>query len=561
MRGVAVARQTVAMSGPPVHLNLNPAAADVRLGGLAALARAVGAARDLQETIELAAEETRRAIGAGSLSISRVEPLERRLRVLVNVGHLAPEEERFPADETYTFDDYPAVEAMLLAGASYTTWVDDPDEVPVHGERLRRAGRSSEAAVPIIVGGRAWGELWAATREDQPPLGQADLDFLEAAALYVAGAVSLAEHLARLERLAFEDPLTGLANRRALDDRLEAAVAKALVTQQPVSLLVLDIDRMKDINDRAGHAAGDEALLRVARALREATHDVDQSFAARVGGDEFCLLLEGRDAVAATAIATRVLDHLRLDGPDAVLASCGVGTTGPSVKRSRDLFRAADAAQYAAKRRGGGRITVARSTTLLSTVNDDRAPWRRFRDQAGPKGSPDVELLNAVLRELDGPKYDARVTARLEAVAMLIGEHVDAHSWVISKTDDDGTAVRSVLGATRRQEDGEPRRFAFAEAPSFRLVEHPVTAEALRAESSFVVDIDDPEADPAELAVLEREGARDVLGTAARSRSAGYLLEIYGDASTAPLASLAGMVRVLALEAVHGGSRHRNLAV
>ena len=191
-------------AGPPVR----------GLAALASLARAVAAADDLMQTLEMAAEEARAALGASAVSIARAELDRCSLKVLVNVGALAEGEVRFPTDEVYPFDQFPAVETLLLKGQPYRSCVDDPDEVPFIAEWLRQGGRSSELGVPIMVDGEVWGELWAATAPGDSPLSTDDTEFLQAAALYVAAAVGHAEHMARLERLAFEDSLTGLANRR-----------------------------------------------------------------------------------------------------------------------------------------------------------------------------------------------------------------------------------------------------------------------------------------------------------------------------------------------------------
>ncbi len=329
-------------AGPPVR----------GLAALASLARAVAAADDLMQTLEMAAEEARAALGASAVSIARADFDRSTLQVLVNVGVLAEGEVRFPTDEEYPFEHFPAVETLLLKGEPYLSCADDPNEVPFIAEWLRKGGRSSELGVPVMVDGEVWGELWAATAPGDSPLSTDDTEFLQAAALYVAAAVSHAEHLARLERLAFEDSLTGLANRRALDERLEAALERAEITGRPVSLLVFDIDGMKEVNDRFGHDTGDEALIAVADGLRHSIAGVEGGLAFRLGGDEFCILLAGHDGEAAAKVAQDALNLLQASSGRRLTASCGVATTGPGVARPKELFRSADGAQYAAEARG-----------------------------------------------------------------------------------------------------------------------------------------------------------------------------------------------------------------
>src|SRR5205807_3750010 len=121
-----------------------------------------------------------------------------------------------------------------------------------------------------------------------------------------------AERLRRAEafyqNLSEHDPLTGLYNERAFRDRYERSLERAVRLRQPISLLLIDVDHLKQINDRFGHLMGNEALLHVARALRRAKRSEDA--AARWGGDEFAVLLESGDESAARRVADNVLQRL-----------------------------------------------------------------------------------------------------------------------------------------------------------------------------------------------------------------------------------------------------------
>ena len=531
-------------AGPPVR----------GLAALASLARAVAAADDLMQTLEMAADEARASLGASAVSIARADLERRTLKVLVNVGVLAEGEVRFPTDEEYPFDEFPAVETLLLKGEPYRSSVDDPDEVPAIADWLRRGGRSSELGVPVMVDGHVWGELWAATAPGDSPLSTDDTEFLQAAALYVAAAVGHAEHMARLERLAFEDALTGLANRRALDERLDAALERAEVTGRPVSLLVFDIDGMKEVNDRFGHDTGDEALVAVADGLRNAVAGVEGALAFRLGGDEFCILLAGHDGAAAARVAQDALNLLQAYSGRRLTASCGVATTGPDVASARELFRSADAAQYAAKRAGRGRVRVSRSAADPH-VEGVRAPWRFFRDRSDKMQG----LLETALTLLDGPLASADEEERLEAVAAAASAAFDLVSWTISKCDGTGEVRALLVGMARVDGSGGSDSFTFDDAVSYVVADYPATDKALREESAFRVEVDDPEADPGEVAILRKLRATQVLGAAAHGRDAAYLLELYGDAQTASLELARPEIRLLVLEAVHGAGRRERL--
>lgn len=160
------------------------------------------------------------------------------------------------------------------------------------------------------------------------------------------------------------DGLTGVFNRRGLDARLAQAVAIAQRRRESLTLLFLDLDRFKLLNDRQGHAAGDAALVAVTRLMRAdmRAHDV----LGRYGGEEFVAVLPGCDASAATTIAERIcadLHALRIavTGEGDVLgASIGVASLAAGDDAARLLARA-DAAMYTAKRGGGNRVMVADS--------------------------------------------------------------------------------------------------------------------------------------------------------------------------------------------------------
>ncbi|WP_426976408.1 putative bifunctional diguanylate cyclase/phosphodiesterase [Pseudarthrobacter sp. O4] len=159
----------------------------------------------------------------------------------------------------------------------------------------------------------------------------------------------LAEQADKLKELAFQDPLTGLANRILFNER----AAAALLTPEPVHVLLLDLDDFKEINDVLGHHAGDEMLVEVARRLQNCVGP--HGTVARLGGDEFVVLLVGcRDA---DAVAQRVVSQL--NAPVSIegtlmrpALSLGVASRNDDAMTSSELLRQADLAMYAAKEAG-----------------------------------------------------------------------------------------------------------------------------------------------------------------------------------------------------------------
>lgn len=166
-----------------------------------------------------------------------------------------------------------------------------------------------------------------------------------------------------LRELAMADPLTGLANRRQLDGMLETQLAQAERQEQPISVLMLDIDHFKRFNDAFGHEAGDTVLREVGAVLRHATREEGHAF--RFGGEEFLLVMPGFDADQAgaraeeirTRIAALELSHNGEElGP--ITASIGVATAPTQCTFDR-LTKAADAAVYRAKSLGRDRVVSA----------------------------------------------------------------------------------------------------------------------------------------------------------------------------------------------------------
>lgn len=180
---------------------------------------------------------------------------------------------------------------------------------------------------------------------------------------YVTAAVRNEAGEAELEYLFLTDPLTLLANRRQLEQQTERLAAHARRQGSKLSLLVVDLDHFKQINDEHGHEAGDAVLVAVAEALRAACRVED--VVGRWGGDEFVVLAPDTDESGAERLAQRILAAVG-SLPNAPLLSIG----GATAERddSGDLFTAADAALYAAKADGRNRARVVR---LAAAAGDD----------------------------------------------------------------------------------------------------------------------------------------------------------------------------------------------
>jgi diguanylate cyclase (GGDEF)-like protein len=165
----------------------------------------------------------------------------------------------------------------------------------------------------------------------------------------------------RLQAGSLTDPLTGLWNRRQLANRLQEETVRALRHHTPLSFLLVDLDQLKQLNDRDGHQAGDEALREVADAIRRSCRRSDVP--ARYGGDEFAVLAPSTVEADAAALGERIRAAVR-DTAKALSVSIGVAdltdVEQPSVERQNELCLAADRALYLAKQRGRNCVVCAR---------------------------------------------------------------------------------------------------------------------------------------------------------------------------------------------------------
>lgn len=167
----------------------------------------------------------------------------------------------------------------------------------------------------------------------------------------------------RLARDAMFDGLTGLYNRRALSLRLAETFAAARRHDQPLALVMLDLDHFKEINDLHGHPVGDRVLRDLADVIRMCLRESD--YAGRYGGEEFAVVLPGADANGARGVAERIRQRVEAGRPSAasvdptVTVSGGVAALGPGMVGPLDLVAAADGALYVAKRAGRNRVHAA----------------------------------------------------------------------------------------------------------------------------------------------------------------------------------------------------------
>lgn len=314
---------------------------------LVELSRALAEETELDRVLDLVSAWTCRLLDAGAAGIELLAEDGRSLELRATAG--APDHYqgmRFPVEQSFTG-------WVVRHGRPRAT--DDAARDPLlHPQSVEFLGHSPLAAVPLRVRGRTLGALSACIRER--PFDGRDLEVLEALADQAALAIEDARLFAEVRALSFTDPLTGVANRRALERDLNREFAAARRGRRLVAVL-FDLDGFKDYNDRYGHIAGDEALCVFGRILAAETRAANIS--ARYGGDEFILLLTDCDLTGAEVVARRIQERFPPEvarlGRGPLTVSAGMATHSPEMQGPEDLIAAADTALYRAKPPSGPR--------------------------------------------------------------------------------------------------------------------------------------------------------------------------------------------------------------
>jgi diguanylate cyclase len=244
-----------------------------------------------------------------------------------------------------------AARHALVSGRAM--FVPDAHDSGLIHPRMRELVQCASAHFqPIVAEGRAIGVLVISWREPRAELSAKQAHLIELLAHEASVAIAKAATHAELERLARTDTLTGLLNRRALQDLLPRELALAARTGRPLTVAMLDLDHFKAYNDTHGHLAGDRLLREASAAWTRRLRSAD--LLARWGGEEFCVVLPGCEPDDAI----RVLAQLRAVTPSGQTFSAGVAELGAEAEPA-SLVARADSALYAAKRAGRDRTVSA----------------------------------------------------------------------------------------------------------------------------------------------------------------------------------------------------------
>ena len=298
------------------------------LQALLEAARAVTSTLDIEELLPTVARLAAEAVGAPLAFIYEYDSAN---DVFVTRSRFGPEDlgRSDPRGSTYPLDDTPDDRRALADGMVYVETLSDTAVNPAVREWMERWGEKTLLNVPFRFKGEALGMLVIVETEAERVFSGEELAFLMAFGEQVAVALNNARLYATIEALATSDGLTGLANHRTFYERLEQELARARRYGTPVSLLMIDIDDFKVLNDTWGHQAGDAVLRSLARLLAGGLrHNVD--LPARYGGEEFAVILPNTPLGRSQRDAAETEEEAGAGGPDGGEGApdAGAGTTG-----------------------------------------------------------------------------------------------------------------------------------------------------------------------------------------------------------------------------------------
>lgn len=285
--------------------------------------------------------------------------------------------------------------AELVASKRQTLWIQSVSDNVLTNQleaRFCYLQPRSVAVLPLMIGDRIVGVLELVGREGDSTFSDSK-DLFETLAEHMALALNTALMFENAERLASFDPMTGVANHRALQDFLATQISQAERNMTQVGLLMLDVDHFRAFNEEEGHDAGDFVLKKVAEKLKEAVRPYD--LPARYGGEEFSAVLPGLDITRSFDVAERVrknietIEYVSANGRVRhVTASIGVSSFPETSHEASGLFKAADVALFKAKRAGRNRSFLYEGQykdEVKASEFDDiawMAKWQTPEDQA-----------------------------------------------------------------------------------------------------------------------------------------------------------------------------------
>ncbi len=314
---------------------------------------------------------------------------------------------------------YPEIQRAI--DEQRTVVVERPEQDPSF-KRVRRylpprAAGATILVTPILQGSDVHGAVFIRLEHSYRVFSEEEIRFCQLMADIAGRALQRADHLAEVSEAARRDPLTGLYNVRAFRQAMKDEIVRSERTGASFSLVMIDIDFMKHINDTYGHPIGDQVLRNVAHTLTEAVRQLD--VVARYGGEEFAVLLAEASGPRGMLVAERLRQQIEAwhhDGVrEAVTVSMGLAAYPDDASSCTDLIRAADQALYASKHQGRNRI-MSYNDTNCTNANEDAEAFDLAR-QPKPHDSTVIRAVRDALEELHD---NQQIMRQMGAIASLM---------------------------------------------------------------------------------------------------------------------------------------------
>lgn len=338
-------------------------------------------------------------------------------------------------------------------------------------------------------------------------LAESETDFLSMFAQQIELAITIADLFEKVKEQAITDGLTGLYNRRYFEEYLKKEVTRAKRINQPFSIIGIDLDFLKSINDKYGHAYGDLAIKSIAQVLMANARSIDT--AARMGGEEFNIILPGVTSEGAMIAAERIrkaIENTELDTIGHITASIGVATFLEHSDNIEDILDLTDQAMYMSKKNGRNRVTLAKPidetswqelavSAFLDILNKRRIPLSEdFKNDLTSKlvgGGVQSEVLYSVadlLTQAYNPLHTQGVVKSKVLTAVSLAKRFD-----LPKEDVDNLKIAMLLydiGNLLVPQDIFRKVSPLTDAEKDMIKEHPViAAKKILTPISYIQDV------------------------------------------------------------------------
>ncbi len=325
------------------------------------IAKTVGSTLDSEELFSIILEKSTQFLQAeqGSLMLLDEDRSELTVKAMKGLNKKIVELMKIRPGE--------GISGKVLSTGSPLMVADIDADDRIAQDKRPRYKTKSFISIPLKLDGRTIGVLNIADKITGEVFSEEDLQLLISIGAYASVAIERSRFYQKneeLKRISITDPLTGLLNRRYFQERMSEEIERSRRHHLPLSLIMLDVDDFKSVNDTLGHPVGDEALKIVARCLRNCIRTID--VAARYGGEEFTVILPQTSKADARIIAERICAEVyRLDLPFAkadqkllLSVSLGLATYPEDAESLEGLVRNADIALYTAKFQGKNRVVI-----------------------------------------------------------------------------------------------------------------------------------------------------------------------------------------------------------